>query len=375
MVREWKQDGTVVDLVTLPGTADRLDRVQMFDVSSGGALVALLRRNAIGENEIVLYDRAARAIRWTQTIPSANVTAMEISPDNFWVAFVGSGTPTEPGLVGTILIEAPDPLTILAECQTSCVGLRWRFSNGRLVWSDDAGIWQADPLQGAGQTPERLLEPPLQILNANGPNVTGVYTILSFSPTGRYMLLSKGLYPDTIPSVFDTETGRVVDVPGSFLYTDPGTSVAWMYEDKLVIGRAGLALNGRPALEVYVMAPETDSFLVLENTAFLGNSASQTPFVLARLPDGLVRFAFLDFGSMQYSQGNGIYEADPRNDYFSQLNQLPFLRAKQVLWIPDGSGVLLLTAFKTYYVPANGSTIYEMDAFLGVSACCYAWAP
>ncbi|HNB54815.1 MAG TPA: hypothetical protein PK530_22900, partial [Anaerolineales bacterium] len=373
VVREWKVDGTVTDLVTLPGTTDRLDRVEMYDSSVGGALVAILRRNAVGEFEIVMYDRAAKAIRWTQTVPITAPTALKLSPDNFWVAFASSGTDAQPGIIGTVLIEAPEQTFTLAECQPSCASIRWRFANSHLIWSDEAGIWDVDPLLGAAQIPVPLLEPPIQILNSGGNNVTGVFTILSFSPSGRYLLLSKGAFPEAIPSIYDIESQRLVDIPGSFLYTDPGTSVAWMFEDKLAVARAGLAADGRPGIEVWQLAPETDAFLIRERISYVGTSASQAPFVIARLADGRVRFAMLDFSHAEYTKGNGIYQVDPRIDELVQLNNMPFIRATQAVWVPDGSGVLLLTANKVYYISGNGGGIYEMDSFLGASAERFAW--
>ncbi|MCB9134884.1 MAG: hypothetical protein H6636_05635 [Anaerolineales bacterium] len=375
VVRAWNKDGTVTDLVTLPGTTDRLDRVDMFDVSQGGFLVAILRHNQLGETEIVLYDRAAQAIRWTQTIPVANATSIKISFDNFWVAFGGSGTASKPGVVGAILVEAPEQTLTLAECKYTCENVRWRFVNNQIVWSDEGGIWQVDPFLGKTQIPVSLLQPPLQILNSDGSTVTGVFKILAFSPLGQYIMLSKGPYPDTIPTIYDLESGRAADIPGPFLYSDPGSSVAWMYEDKLAVARAGLATDGRPSIEVWQIAPATAAFFVKERTSYVGSSPSQAPFGLARLPDGGVRFGLLDFSTTSYTRGNGIYFSDPRDDDLSLLNNLPYLRIKQALWIPDGSGVLMLTANKVYYIPTNGGFAYEMDAFLGLGACCYAWAP
>lgn len=375
VVREWKLDGTVADLVALAGTTDRLDRVQMFDASLGGALVAILRQNIVGETEIVLYDRAARAIRWAKTLPASKVTALEISADNFWLAYATSGTEVEPGIVEAILMETPDQTVAIGECVPACVSLLWRPNSGFLAWSDDTGIWQGDPLLGSGQIPEMLAEPPVEVLVSGGPNVTGVYTIISFSPSGRFILLSKGPIPDTLPTVFDTLTGQRADVPGSFLYTDPGTNMAWLFNDLLVVGRAGLAAEERPLIEVYQMAPETESFFIRADAFPVGTSPSQAPFVLERLGDGAVRFALLDFSSPHYSPGNGIYFLDTRFDELFPLNALPFIRAREALWVPDGSGVLLLTANKTYYVPTDGGLIYEVDAYIGVSACCFAWAP
>lgn len=375
VVRAWNKDGTVTDLVTLPGTSDRLDRVDMFDVSQGGFLVAILRHNQLGETELVLYDRSVQAIRWTQTLPVSNITGVKLSFDNLWVAFGSSGTASEPGVVGAVLTEAPEQTLSLAKCHYTCESVRWRFVNSQIVWSDETGIWQVDPLLGVNQVPDSLLQAPLQILNSDGSTITGVYKILAFSPLGQYIMLSKGPYPDTIPTVYDLNSGRASDIPGPFLYSDPGSSVAWMYEDKLAIARAGLATNGRPSIEVWQVAPETDSFFVKERTAYVGNSSSQAPFGVARLPDGDVRFGLLDFSTRSYTRGNGIYTADPRNDALTMLNNLPYLRLQQALWIPDGSGVLMLTANKVYYVPTNGGFIYEMDAFLGLGACCYAWVP
>jgi hypothetical protein len=198
---------------------------------------------------------------------------------------------------------------------------------------------------------------------------------MSFSPSGRYLLLSKGPIPDTIPTVFDIPSGRAADIPGSFLYTDPGLSVVWTADDKLAVARAGLAEEGRPGIEIWQVAPETESLLVREGISYVGNAASQAPFGLARLFDGDVRFGLLAFSTTTFTRGNGIYRFNPLGSPLEQLNDLPFIRVEQVLWVPDGTGVLMLTANKVYYIPTNGGFIYEMDAFLGASACCFAWAP
>lgn len=375
VVRQWKPSGEVADLITLAGTTDRIDRVQLFDVSSGGALVVLLRKNSIGQSEIVAYDRAAGAIRWTKTLPIENVTALELSPENLWIAYAESGTETKPGEVGVILVETPDQTTTLAECAFSCADLAWLPGTQTLIWSDEGGIWVGDPAIGPGQTPELFLEPPVVVLNPGGNDVTGVYMLGAFSPTGRYMLLSKVAGVEGIPLVFDTQTGRVMEVPGPFLYTPPGLNVVWAGDDTLAVARAGLATDARPSIELWVTAPEAEALLVLGNTFFVGNSPAQAPFALARLVDGRVRFALLNFSTPRYSPGNGLYFLDQIEDDLLQLTDLPFLSVTQALWTFDGSGVLLLTSRKAYYVPTSGAPIYEIDAFLGVGACCYAWIP
>ena len=372
VLRQWDTSGAVKDLVTINGTNNRLDRVQLYDLSSGGALVAILHRNATGQTEIVLYDRAAGAIRWTQTIDFQTVTALELSPDNLWLAYAGSGT-GQPGGVGVLPVEAPDRAVTLAECEASCKGIIWNLAGTRLIWSDDAGLWQADPALGS-QTPEQLLEPPVQAVSSTGQTVTGTYTIGSFSPSGRYLLLAKGPFPETIPSVFDTQSRTIGDIPGSFLYADPGSSVAWLFGDLLAIGRAGLAADDRPVIEIWQVAPGSEAFFIQSGETHIGNSPAQAPFLLTQLPDTGVRFGLLDFSNPGYSPGNGLYSFSPADNNILKLNDLPFLRAKQALWTPDGSGVLLLTASKIYYIPANG-LIYEMNAFLGAGACCFTWIP
>jgi hypothetical protein len=374
VLREWIPGREITDLVTLTDTSTRLDRVQLFDISSGGALVAILRRNASGQSEIVLYDRAVKAIRWMQAIPVSDPTTLKLSQENVWIAYAGRGTATEPGTVGVVLVEAPDRNVTLAVCNLQCKGALWTPLTRQLVWSDAGGIWQVDPALGPGQTPKRLLEPPLQILNPGGQNVTGVYTLGTFSPSGRYMLLSRGAMPEGIPAVFDTLTGRVADVPGTFLYTDPGSSVVWLADDTLAVGRAGSAAGERPVIEIWSVIP-SDSLLLEQSRSFVGTSPAQAPFLLTRLRDGGVRFAMLDFSTPDYTPGNAIYLFNPGSQDLTQLNALPFLLAKQAIWTPDGSGVLLLTAYKAYYLPANGARIYDMDEFLGITACCFAWIP
>ena len=375
ILRQWDTNGVVHDLITLNGTDDRIDRVQLFDISSGGALVALLRRNDTGQTEIVLYDHAAASIRWTQMINANNVTHLKLSPGNLWVAYAGSGTVAQPGALGVIPVGAPDQATNLAECDLSCVGLIWKPDGGQLIWSDETGIWQLDPALGTDQTPEQLIEPPLQALSASGERLTGTYRLGSFSPSGRYLLLSAGPFPETIPSVFDTLTLKVGDVPGTFLYTDPGSSITWLTDDTLAIGRAGLSAGERPAIENWLVAPETESFLVRDSSSFVGNSPAQAPFLLTQLADTGVRFVLLDFSTPNYTPGNGVYFYDPVDGDLLQLNHLPFLRIEQANWTPNGNGVLFLTVRKTYFVPVNGGGIYEMDAFLGAGACCFSWIP
>lgn len=377
VVREWGPDGEVRDLVTLAGANDRLDRVQLFDPSGGGALVAILHRSASGQSEIVLYDRAARAIRWTHTVAADNPADLEISPDGFWVAYAGNGSATVPHTVILLPIAAPDQPVSLGTCGPKCTGLLFSPGGERFLWSDESGLWRVDPLLGANQTPERILEPYLESLSASGQATTGAYTPLAWSPSGRFLLMLRGASSESLPVVFDTQTQRVAEVPGPFLYADPGLNVAWLAEDRLAVTRAGLAAgeSGRPAIQILQVVPETGSFFIEAGAVAVGNAAAQAPFAPIQLFDGGIRFALLDFSSPAYRPGNGIYVYDPASGSLTRLNDLPFLRVSRALWTPDGTAVLLLTARKAFYVPTNGASIYEMDAYLGVNACCFAWVP
>lgn len=366
----WNRDtGQIEDLIPFDDPAERVNRVQAYSISADRLRVALLRKDASGGWELAVFDRLAGQMLWRQSLESAQVADFAISPNGLWVAYIA------PQDVIVVPLEAPERAATVGQCAPACAGLLWKPGSLFLVWGDQTGVWQIDPALGVDQNAELLLEPFVQAITARGENVYGSYAPLNWSPSGRFLLLGKGLAEERPLVVLDTASGRAEELAGPFLYVDARLSLAWLQGDLLLITRAALPGQAvRAAGEVLQIDPATEDFFVQVNQFSVGESPADVPFAPHQLADGRLAFAMLNFSTPNFVETNGIYVFDFVNPPLKS-NDLPFGPLRDVVWTPDGSAGLVVTARRTLYVPADGGQIYDLRLFLGVSACCFTWIP
>ena len=216
--------------------------------------------------------------------------------------------------------------------------------------------------------------------------VEGVYTLRAWSPSGRYTLLSAGHYEGSSLDILDMETGSAIPVPGSFEYAYSGPDVAWGNDDQLFIGRSG-QVNAEmpPVLETWHIDSSNGVALTLTYSLTLSVGSENMPLGLAQLADGRLALALVNRSNTNYFD-RGLYFAAPKTLVPQKVNGLPPLGIENintggswylvdVLWTLDGDGALVSdrNLGQVLYIPADGTTLYDLRSLIGESAQNFKW--
>jgi hypothetical protein len=381
-----------------------------YTVSAGGTLIAVARA-APGGAEILIYNRPANGVVRAIPLPGMAILHLALSPDGTWLAYTAAQiepTPTPgatatpaptltPTVVGSIhptitptptatptgepaldagavyLARLSDPAAprLIAACDQQCTAPLWSPPSDYFVYGDKSGLWGADPLPGGGTSPQLILDPVLSGLSGSTETRDG-YLPLAFSPSGRFILVRKGLTTGAILAVVDRPTRLAENIPAAASHT----GVAWLSGDLLFITRKGDdASGGLPYAQVWAVTPGTGAgMFTLGGVYPLPGTADTLPAAPAQLPDGRISLTLINFRDANDVQTNGLYLLDLAAAAV-KLNVLPFMQVRETYWFPDLTAALVVSDSRTLYVPANGGQIYSITNFLGSGACCWLWLP
>jgi hypothetical protein len=353
------------------GANDLFGRIQSYSISEDASILGFIQVGKSGNLELVLFNLLENDVLWILPLGSQEILEFSISPDGRWIAYI-----TSEQLILVPSEESELAITV-GNCSPDCSGILWAKDSQTFVWGDQDGLWVAEPELGEPTIPELILDPYFVSLSAGGENVFGTYFPISWSPSGRYLILSKGGFKESPRVVFDIQSGRVEEIPGPFLYVDIDLSLTWLENDVLMIARASLLGqdNRNTSIEILRIDSDSETMFVRENTFEVGSNPADAPFAPIQIGNGQIFFAMLNFSSPNYIVTNGIYLLDPISGISQKLNDLPFGRVRGVTWVPDGSALLMFTERKAYFVPADGSQIFDVRFFLGPGACCLYWFP
>jgi hypothetical protein len=370
-LRVWQAGtGAVSNLVQIDGTLSGIGSIVSYSADSSSSRFAMVDGGAGGAVTVWVYDWPGARLLSEVSIETTSVLDHAISPDGLWMAIIIA----EAEAFGVFVypVDTPQGRLRIGSCSADCSGLKWSRSSLALLWSDSTGIWQGLPGNGIGQEPLLLADPFLRA-NTGQESIYGAYILGDWSSSGAMMLVSPGGINDSQYAVLDIQTGRVEMLQGPFLYLPAPLLMAWATSDQLLILRTRLDSDQPGAqAEIWVRQPTDSSLMVRSAVTDLADQGAVVPFGPYPLFDGSYFFAMLDFSSPEYHPVDGIYLAG-----FSpqKLNELPFAPVLDLHWVPDGTGVLVVTRARALYVPTNGSPIYSLAPLLGADTCCYRWVP
>ncbi len=385
-----------------------------FSSAADGAEIALWRMIAPDTAEITLYSRSAGSVIGTLQIPAGGLLDMKISPDGNWLAYIATEyiprptdvpthtpaptfTPTTVGFIhptptatptftptpvfevptsGSVFlvrVNSPTNPTLIGECGNHCSGLDWGPLAANFVWGDASGLWEVRP-GDAVPAPRQVLEPFLSGVSGS-VQTRDSYLPVDWSPSGRFLLVRKGLRQGVIFAVADMVSGRVENLPGTGVYAGPSAGYTWLAGDLFFIARPGVeAQSLLPAGEIWGLDPGAGESIFLPSGSFpFPGDVHTVPSSPQQLPDGRIGFSLVNFRDQNDVETNGIYLLDPVSAVVSKVNVLPFARVEAMEWLPDGSGVVVETASRILFVPPDTARLYSLSAFLGRGSCCFVW--
>ena len=395
-----------VDAGELP---DEFDRISL---SRGGSYIA--GAFTVEDRMIIaVFNRLSGEIVRTIELESEELVDLAISPNGLLLAFIASdevqsepatvtpqpsGTPTstpEPENTPTVTptatatvasgpetkqeiylvdLTGESPPDSVAVCGPLCTGITWSPLSDYIVWGQSDGLWGAAP--GSPDEPERLLEVFIAGVSG-GVQTTGSYLPLAISPTGRYVLVRKGILSGSVLAVVDRTTGRTENLPGTGSYTGDGTGLTWLTGDSIFIARPGIAgLDIFPAGEIWGLSPGNPESLFVNLAIIpLPGDANARPSAPVELPDGRIGLSLVNLRDGNDSQVNGLYLLDPGSGALERINYVPLVLVDELVWLPDLSGALVISQSRLLFVPNAFGPVYSMRLLLGTGACCFRWIP
>lgn len=381
----------------------------LISLSRGGAYIAASTIGASGP-VIVVYNRFTEEIIRTIQADGESIFDLSISPSGLLLAYISSsqaavpeptntpvpsGTPTPEGGATPTATASPSPTATppgspldrkiflvdlleaalpvyLADCKLHCTGITWSPGSDFFVWGQADGLWSAAP----GSAADLVLEPFISGISG-GAQTTDSYLPMSISPSGRYVLVRKGIRTGTILSVVDRQTGLDENLPGTGAYTGDAAGLAWLSGDSIFIARPGIAaLDLLPAGEVWGLAPGSGEsmFVKLAEFPFPGG-ADTRPSAPVELEDGRIGISLVNVRDGNDAAVNGLYVLDPATGELERVNYLPLILVDELVWLPDLSGALVLSESRLLFVPAGFGPVYSMRLLLGTDSCCFRWIP
>jgi hypothetical protein len=266
--------------------------------------------------------------------------------------------------------------------QLGCRGLVWSPDSHSLVGGDGQGIWLSD------------LEAPAHLLVANyigPPDTRGLfsYVPISWSPMGRYVLVSVRYSEGRSRALLDAQAGHLADVPNSNEYIGPSALITWLQDGRLFIFRprdeqGEFNMTG----EIWRVDPALPELLSRESVLPLELPKENYPAALEQLQDGRLAFGMLNASSSDYL-GRGLYfVAINANRPSKQIGLPPNDETSdhdfylEILWAPDGSGAIVRDFYNNLliYAAIDSSALYDLRPIFDLQphdgippVCCFAW--
>ena len=238
------------------------------------------------------------------------------------------------------------------------------------LWRDIVGVWQG----GLTATPRLLVthdffedsDPPLLFIPTR-----------DWSPDGRYQLLSALRFEGGNRWLLDMETGQSVALENSGFGIEPGPVWQWTQDNRLLT-----VLPPDGDANVFVELWHLEGLQLRQDAALtLPNPNAAYVVNVSQLPDG--RFAFTmngddpNFGAItllpNFNAPPQLLTALPPLEHWSYgYNQ-------SLTWTPDAAGAVYLYASsqgqRPFYLPADGTILYELTELLSNQITQLVWLP
>jgi LysM domain len=379
--------------------------VNGFSASNDGTKIALHRVITFTTYEIAFFDLGTRQLTpvYQGGSQGSNLLGMSISPDGQWIAYIPQDSsssqdhrkplglaapalyPSAGGGVrsGTVYVvrtgKLDQPMSIgvcgtatTKEYDWGCDGLLWAPDSHSIAWSDGRGIWLAQ----LGHEARQLTTNSLSMPNDEGQ---GVYYARTWSPSGRFILMSIGHWEGSSQGILDTITRHVLVIPRSGEYVIPGPRLAWMNDDRLFVvwPKPEGAIEATSAAEIWHI-DSANVTLIRDSSIPLSIQRDNFPMAPMQLEDGRVVFAVLNMDNANYLD-RGLYVFDPNDLSIQKTNGLPPFGGAtfgiEISWSPDGAGAVVhdLDSGQLLFVLTDGTPLYNLQSAITGYACCFAW--
>jgi len=339
--------------------------VDQYSITSNGKRIALVRFRWKGMRqvrEIALLDLDTDQLVSLAQL-EGRVNWVAISPNGQWVAYVSSG------IVYTLRVGEPDRRIKLGWCgEYECYGLSWSPDSKTIVWSNEGGVWLAQPEKPG----EQLLASDVVVEIRDEKRA--VYSPPPWSPDSQY-LLARAVDSRDEWCVIDTRTSRIGMIPVSSSPYEQNIHLTWISNGRLFVVRNGNIQTGAPpSIEIWRVDRKGSVLLVLERSFLLPVSPDTLPAAPMELADG--RLAFILTNTMDRDhRESGLYVIGMDTGVPVRLiGPLPAgysASGANADWVSDGSGAIFQdwSIGTTVYISINGS----MGPSVPAGACCFAW--
>ena len=360
-----------------------------FSANATGKQIALLRPEKVAANGVKLYGLDLLDLESMQVVnlleQISRLDNITISPDGKWVAYMmGEHISTVYALPVDKAIQTIELGTCLDETQTHCEQLTWSPDSRLIAWNDARGIW-ISPLTGAIDSPAHTRKVEVEDPRGEKTEIEVDFHSLDWSPVGRFLLTKIAPSASDVKwlALLDTLTGRLAAVPDTYERMTPNANALWMTDGKLLLIHTS-DRNGQSYLQVklWQIVPTSVDLLVPHNFSDQDsndfgiplpiNSAgtSLCPAWLAQLEEGQI---MLEIAPPQNLAASLLFSLDLKEQTLHQLVDVPF-DIVEILWAPDGSGVLILGGHsQIIFAPNHSTSFYDLRPILGDDAHGFQW--
>jgi hypothetical protein len=372
------------------------ENVVTFSTNASGSKIALLRPRRVAANGNELFDLDLLEISSKQTRHLIEGTPrlldLALSPDGAWLAYQQS----QDGKPAITLLRLSDPANPInlglceAPPSNSCTPPVWSSDSQSLIWSDQRGLWIAGVLKGSAS----LFHPnTIEVPDPQGKTslIEAQFLSPEWSPAGRFVLVQ--VIPNfsnaSWHAVIDSLTGRLGQVLDSYKLSPKQVSVGWLPNGQLAVARSSDQEQQTPAaIQVWDVLATNPALLV---------SAEQYKFPSGVLSSGATSVTFsnpaqkplrldwiqqsnpghLLFGAIQPDNPSqtSLYDLNLLTNSVNQFAQLTS-EIQQVLWAPDGSGMLIITSDgQALFTSADGKEIFKLEPTVKTPLTGFIWLP
>lgn len=384
----WNHNNGQVEILLEGGTATAttsrqsandllVGDIHSYSVSSNGRSLVANRVTLVGTaTDLETYQYELISLNLDDRQPHTIATSLTglrefaISPNGEQVAYAAR-TPgaTDPQAQTLWLAALPSGTSrTIATCTGGCHSLAWHPESNLFLWNDQTALW----LQNlTASKPEVLITNHVSATDASNVRV---YSAISWSHNGRFLLAWEGYYEGGSRVVIDIPTKAILPIPNTEFYAGANfTDLTWMQDDRLFVLRPGFENSQVPTAELWRVSPD-ERKVVLEESKILGDSQFST-ISPTHLADGRFAYALL---SATNNPTAGLYLLTAIAEQPQRVNAiLPTATTwdSQVVWLADGSGALISQSNATLFAVANNQNLYDIQPLLGQYPHHFHWLP
>lgn len=343
-----------------------------FRLSADGQVLVILRASGRVINGVERYDldlltlKNGQERRLLSQIPRP--TAWEVSPNGEWVVYSFAE-----GTLMALSTASEERPFVLGSCQVregeNCLGLAWAPHSRSLVWSDERGLWLAE--MGSAEA-TLLREALVQVSDPQGVENTypAAFSDLRWSQEGRFLLTA--VAPRGSPvhwqAVVDLRSGRLAALEDSYNLDGYEATAHWLDAERLLVAGASQLKEGKaPFIHIWrVLATRPTLLSSLQHIDLYSEEFPTDPAASKSLPTHCLSWvqpagAGKVWLGVRLEGGQAppvLFQLDLNTWRLTKWLTLP-LQTEQVIYAPDGSGAIIVTATGEVYFAAQGMS--ELD--------------